>query len=211
MKLFRRKSKKTEPGAGSTVPVNEAPPDDAQEGSPTAEAARAVSANGGSVELAMSWPYPLPVMFAPPWAIDELIRVEEYSQDGACWSCGLSCPSGTDPDKDVRLTVVEGRLSIQAERHEQGEVERDGFMLRELRYGTFARSAPGSPPGGSTVASITATYKDGLLEVRIPAPRRRRPHHQPGFRSPCPSEMRAHARWQARPIAPDGAGPRARY
>jgi HSP20 family protein len=53
-----------------------------------------------------------------------------------------------------------------AERHEQGEVERDGFMLRELRYGTFSRSLPLA--AGVTAASITATYKDGLLEVRIP-------------------------------------------
>ncbi len=165
MKLFRRKSKKTEPDTGPSVPVSEAAPVDVAEGSPTAKAAQPVSANGGSVQPAPSWPYPLPVMFAPPWAIDEMIRVEEYSQDGT-HVVRAELP-GIDPDKDVRLTVVNGRLAIEAERHEQGEVERDGFMLRELRYGTFSRSLPLA--AGVTAASITATYKDGLLEVRIPA------------------------------------------
>ena len=165
VKLFRRKSKKTEPGTGPTVPVSEAPPVDVPEGSPTAEAAQPVSADGGSVQPAPSWPYPLPVMFAPPWAIDEMIRVEEYWQDGTL-VVRAELP-GIDPDKDVHLTVVNGRLAIEAERHEEGEVDRDGFMLRELRYGTFSRSLPLA--AGVTAASITATYKDGLLEVRIPA------------------------------------------
>jgi HSP20 family protein len=40
-------------------------------------------------------------------------------------------------------------------------------MLRELRYGTFCRTLPLA--AGITAESITATYKDGLLEVRIPA------------------------------------------
>jgi HSP20 family protein len=40
-------------------------------------------------------------------------------------------------------------------------------MLRELRYGKFSRLLPLA--AGVTAASITATYKDGLLEVRIPA------------------------------------------
>jgi HSP20 family protein len=75
---------------------------------------------------------------------------------------------GIDPDKDVQLTVVDGCLAIAAERHEQGEVARDGFILRELRSGTFFRSLPLA--AGVTAASIVATYKDGLLEVRIPAP-----------------------------------------
>ena len=94
-----------------------------------------------------------------------MIKVEEYWQDGTL-VVRAELP-GIDPDKDVRLTVVDGRLAIEAERHEEDEVERDGFMLRELRYGTFARTLPLA--AGVTASSITATYKDGLLEVRIPA------------------------------------------
>ncbi len=156
MKLFRRKSKETE----SVAPV------EVTEGSPTSEAVVPVSVNGGSAGATRSWPDPFPVMFAPPWAIDEMIRVEEYSQDGTL-VMRAELP-GIDPEEDIRLTVANGRLVIEAERHEHDEVERDGFMLRELRYGTFSRSLPLAP--GVTAASITATYKDGLLEVRIPSP-----------------------------------------
>jgi hypothetical protein len=140
VKLFRRKSKKTEPVTAPTVPVSEAPPLDVTKGSPTAQAAQPVSADGGSVQPAPSWPYPLPVMFAPLWTVDEMIRVEEYSQDGTM--VPRADLRGIDLDKDVRLTVDNGRLAIEAERHEQGEVERDGFMLRELRYGTFSCRSP---------------------------------------------------------------------
>ena len=165
MKLFRHKSKKGEPGTGPTVPVSATPPVDVPEGSPTAEIAQPVSANGGPVQPTLSRTYPLPVMFAPPWLMEEMIRVEEYSQDGTL-VVRAELP-GIDPDKDVHLSVVNGRLAIEAERNEQGEVDRDGFMLRELRYGKFSRTVPLA--AGVTAASITATYKDGLLEVRIPA------------------------------------------
>ena len=165
MKLFRRKSKKGEPGTAPTVPVSGTAPVDGPEGSPTAQAAHTVSADGGSVQPALSWPYSLPMMFAPPWSIEEMIRVEEYSQDGTL-VVRAELP-GIDPDKDVHLSVVNGRLAIEAERHEEGEIDRDGFMLRELRYGKFSRLLPLA--AGVTAASITATYKDGLLEVRIPA------------------------------------------
>ena len=163
MKLFRRKSKEGEPGTAAVVPVSEAPPVEVPEGSPPAEAPAKAGANGGPVQPALSWPYPLS-MFAPPWPIEEMIRVEEYTQDGTM-VVRAELP-GIDPDKDVHLSVVNGRLAIEAERHEESEVDRDGSMLRELRYGKFSRVLPLG--AGVTASSITATYKDGLLEVRIP-------------------------------------------
>jgi HSP20 family protein len=100
-----------------------------------------------------------------------MIRVEEYWQDGTL-VVRAELP-GIDPDNDVRLTVVNGRLAIEVERHEEVEVERDGRTLRELRYGTFSHSLPLA--AGVTAASITATYKEGLLEVRIPAAAKQAP------------------------------------
>jgi HSP20 family protein len=165
LKLFRRRPKKDDPATALAVSGTEAPPVDVHNGSPPAAAASPVSVAGGPVQPAPTWPFPLPMMFAPPWAFEEMIRVEEFSQDGAL-VVRAELP-GIDPDKDVRLSVHNGRLAIEAERHEEGEVTRDGFMLRELRYGKFSRTLP--LPAGVTAASITATYKDGLLEVRIPA------------------------------------------
>jgi HSP20 family protein len=163
-KRFRRRSKKGEPVAGPVVAVSEAPPVDGRRGSANAEAALPVSADGGAVQQAPPWPYPLAVMFAPPWAIEEMIRIEEYSQDGTL-VVRAELP-GIDPDKDVHVSVVNGRLAIEAERHEQGQragrVHVARAALRQL-----SRTVPLS--AGVTAASITANYKDGLLEVRVPA------------------------------------------
>jgi HSP20 family protein len=38
-----------------------------------------------------------------------------------------------------------------------------------VRYGAFSRSL--SLPEGVTEAAITASYKDGVLEIRIPEPK----------------------------------------
>jgi HSP20 family protein len=75
---------------------------------------------------------------------------------------------GIDPDEDVELTVTDGMLHIEAERREEEETEDKGYVRRELRYGSFSRSLP--LPEGATEADITATYKDGILEIRVPAP-----------------------------------------
>ena len=161
LKLFRRKSKKTEP----TVPLGQALPVDVPDESPTAAAAQPMGANGGPVEPTPPRPYEPPVTFARPWAIDQMIRVDEHWLDGTL-VVRVELP-GAEPDRDVRLTVVNGRLVIEAERREEAEVGRDGLMVRELRYGAFSNSLPLA--AGVTAASITATYDDGLLEVHIPA------------------------------------------
>ena len=38
-----------------------------------------------------------------------------------------------------------------------------------MRYGSLSRSLP--LPQSGTEADITATYKDGVLEIRIPEPK----------------------------------------
>ncbi len=75
---------------------------------------------------------------------------------------------GIDPDKDVDITVSDGMLHISAERTEEEEKKGRHFHRRELRYGSFARSLP--VPEGVDEQQISATYKDGMLEVRVPLP-----------------------------------------
>ena len=108
----------------------------------------------------------------PHWReADELIRVEEFHEDG-----GLVVRAdlpGIDPEKDVELTVSDGMLHIHAERREEEKREEKGYLRQELRYGSLSRTLP--LPGGVTESDITANYKDGILEIRIPAPK-----HEPG-------------------------------
>lgn len=94
------------------------------------------------------------------------LRVEEF-QDGDTLVVKTEMP-GIDPDKDVDISVSDGILHIQAERREQSEhKDKDGYRS-EFRYGSFERNIP--LPTGTKDADVQASYKDGVLEVRLPVP-----------------------------------------
>jgi HSP20 family protein len=94
------------------------------------------------------------------------IRVEQF-QDGTTLVVRAEVP-GIDPDQDVDVSVSEGMLHIKAERQEKTEHKDKSGYRSEFRYGSFSRSV--SLPPGTLEEDITATYKDGVLEVRVPAP-----------------------------------------
>lgn len=100
------------------------------------------------------------------WHGNDLIRVDEFHEDGDL-VIRAELP-GVDPDEDVELTVSDGMLRIEAERHEEERTEEKGYLRRELRYGSFARTLP--LPEGVSESDIAASYADGILEIRIPAP-----------------------------------------
>jgi HSP20 family protein len=93
------------------------------------------------------------VLFPRWWEAGDLIRVEEYRQDGSL-VIRADLP-GIDPDTDVELTVSGGMLHIKAERREEERREEKGYVRQEVRYGSLSRSLP--LPGGVTGADITAT------------------------------------------------------
>lgn len=108
-----------------------------------------------------------PMNAARWWQTDDVIRIEEFREDGAL-VIRAELP-GIDPDKDVELTVSTGMLHIRAERHEIQEKEEHGYLRQELRYGSLSRAVP--LPEGVTEADVRATYKAGMLEIRIPEPK----------------------------------------
>lgn len=69
---------------------------------------------------------------------------------------------GIDPDKDVEITVDRDVLTISGERREEVK-ERN---RQELHYGSFMRSV--TLPGDAREKDISASYADGVLEVRVP-------------------------------------------
>ena len=94
------------------------------------------------------------------------LRVEEFLDDGTL-VVRAELPD-IDPDKDVELSVVDGVLHIRAQRTEKTERDEKDVYRSEFRYGSFVRRV--SLPEGVNDADITATYKDGILEVRVPVP-----------------------------------------
>ena len=92
----------------------------------------------------------------------ESLRVEEFTE-GDQMVVRVEMP-GIDPD-DVSITVREHALSLSAERREESTTRgRDGYRS-EFRYGSFSRVVP--LPAGASEQDVKATYKDGILEVRI--------------------------------------------
>ncbi len=101
-----------------------------------------------------------------PFFGEGFLRIEEYVADGTL-VIRAELP-GVDPDKDVELTLGDGALYIRAERRQEKETKRDeeGYYRSELRYGAFTRTI--ALPSGVKEEDITATYKDGILEIRVP-------------------------------------------
>jgi HSP20 family protein len=94
------------------------------------------------------------------------IRVEQFL-DGNTLVVRAEVP-GIDPEKDVDVSVADGMLHIKAEREEKSEQKSKNGYRSEFRYGSFTRTI--ALPPGAREEDVTASYKDGVLEVRAPAP-----------------------------------------
>lgn len=71
----------------------------------------------------------------------------------------------------VKVEIVDGALTIEGERNYETEGTKKGYFTTERAYGTFYRRI--SLPEEAKVGEAKATFKDGVLEVTIPASRRR--------------------------------------
>jgi len=74
---------------------------------------------------------------------------------------------GIKPE-DVELSVEGNRLSIKGERKDERESNAEGARYREVSYGRFHRTVV-LPPRTQTEA-VSATFKNGVLEVTVKAP-----------------------------------------
>jgi HSP20 family protein len=69
---------------------------------------------------------------------------------------------------DVHVEVTDDALTIEGERRSEHEENQSGFFRSERRYGTFRRQIP--LPEGVNADQVTANFKDGVLEISMPAP-----------------------------------------
>lgn len=68
--------------------------------------------------------------------------------------------------EDIKLTVDNNVLTLQGTRQFDHEVKPDRFQRIERQYGSFTRSF--TLPNTIDSSRISATYKDGLLTIRLP-------------------------------------------
>lgn len=69
---------------------------------------------------------------------------------------------------DIQVEVTEDSVTIEGERKREYEEERRGTYWAERSYGHFLRVIP--LPEGAMTDQAKATFRNGVLEIRIPAP-----------------------------------------
>jgi HSP20 family protein len=111
------------------------------------------------------WPRWLEMRRPDFWSrLEPELRVEEF-REGNELVVRAEMP-GIDPDHDVDIHVSNHVLSLRAERRQESKTEEEGRYRSEFHYGSFSRSIP--LPNGASEQDVKASYKDGVLEVRIP-------------------------------------------
>jgi HSP20 family protein len=76
---------------------------------------------------------------------------------------------GIPPD-DIVITVEDGLLAIAGERQEERKENDQGLVRNELVYGRFYRAIP--LPDGADENRVTATFRNGVLEITVPVAER---------------------------------------
>ena len=92
-------------------------------------------------------------------------RVDVYNHDGSL-VVRAEVP-GVNPE-DIDVTVEGDSLTISGSRRFETETEKDGFHRKEIFQGSFSRSV--ALPEGTDADAVSATSKDGILEVTVPMP-----------------------------------------
>src|SRR5213594_2775943 len=95
-----------------------------------------------------------------------LPAAEGRMEDGT-YVIQLALP-GVDP-KDVAVSWMDNVLTVKGQRKAGPDTADKEYFVREVTYGGFERSF--ALPEGVDGAQVEAKYANGMLEVRIPAPR----------------------------------------
>ena len=68
--------------------------------------------------------------------------------------------------EDINLTFENGVLTLKGERKVQQDVKKENYQRIERRHGVFSRSF--TLPNTVDAGKISASYKDGVLTIRLP-------------------------------------------
>ncbi len=70
---------------------------------------------------------------------------------------------------DVKVELTDDMLTLSGERKEEKEEKREGFYRSERSYGSFYREI--ALPEGAKTEEAAATFRNGVLEITMPAPK----------------------------------------
>ena len=75
--------------------------------------------------------------------------------------------------EDVNIELEDSTLTVSGERKAEHEEHQEGFFRVERAFGSFSRSL--ALPQGIDPEAVTASFDNGVLEIRIPKPEQRKP------------------------------------
>lgn len=99
----------------------------------------------------------------PTW----LPQVEMFERNGKL-NIRADLPGLSKDDIDVDIT--NDAVVIRGERQQEKEDSGEGYYRSERSYGSFYREIP--LPSGINAEEANATFRDGVLEITMPAPQR---------------------------------------
>ena len=115
---------------------------------------------------------------------------------------------GLKPE-DLDITMEDGLLTIQGERHFAHDSSEQQFHRVERRYGAFRRSI--TLPAHVMAEGIQASFEDGVLQILVPKAEEAKPKRiqvRPGRRGNCGKQWRrTHRPVESRGAAPAGVAP----
>ncbi|KIJ41402.1 hypothetical protein M422DRAFT_31764 [Sphaerobolus stellatus SS14] len=68
--------------------------------------------------------------------------------------------------EDINIDVHNNRLVVSGQSSQASELDKDGYAVRERRFGRFSRTLP--LPTGTKPEEIKASMSDGILTVTFP-------------------------------------------
>jgi HSP20 family protein len=69
---------------------------------------------------------------------------------------------------DIQVEITENAITIEGERRHEHQEEKGGVYRSERSYGSFCRVV--ALPEGAMPDQAKANFKDGVLEITMPAP-----------------------------------------
>jgi HSP20 family protein len=74
---------------------------------------------------------------------------------------------------DVKIELEDSTLTVSGERRSEHEDKQEGYYRVERAFGSFSRSL--TLPKGIDADAVTASFENGVLEIRVPKPEERKP------------------------------------
>lgn len=69
-------------------------------------------------------------------------------------------------EKDIEVSITEDGLTLKGERKDEKEETGDGYIRKEMSYGSFCRVIP--LPEGLDPENVDARFKKGVLTITLP-------------------------------------------